>query len=277
MPRNRCDGLHISSRLRICQDISKELLPFLVRNAIEELPLLARHLPFAEFLLLRYVERLDRILDELGPAHAELVGVVVALHELDEEPFVVEELPREGLQQRPERIFVLVDGRQELRSLRFEVRLQLLDVGRSEGEVLHVGLRVFLRFPGEAIRKRSLSVRDLVGCAHPEDDREPLTGQRTQACESCHGRLLLADALGLVDRRVSAVEQEVSQRAVRVDVAAQDGLVVHLEFQERGRGGHSLTGCESKCGTITLSWHRVTRNLADGVRGVSPDRGPRLN
>ena len=30
---------------------------------------------------------------------------------------------------------------------------------------------------------------------------EPLTGQRTQACESCHGRLLLADALGLVDRR----------------------------------------------------------------------------
>src|SRR5436309_11040598 len=122
VPRDWRDGLDVTFRLGVRQEVAEEFGPFFLGYSIEKLPLLAGLLPLAELLLLRHVQRLDRVLDELGAAHAELIRVVVALHELDEEPFVIEELSGEGLEQRPERIIVLVYRRQELGALRFQVR-----------------------------------------------------------------------------------------------------------------------------------------------------------
>src|SRR5216117_4230531 len=71
-------------------------------------------------------------------------------------PFVVEELSGEGLEERPEGILVLVDRREELGPFRLQIRLELVDVRRPEGEVLHVRLRVLLRLPREAVREGRL-------------------------------------------------------------------------------------------------------------------------
>src|SRR3989475_4850764 len=253
VPRDRGDRLDVPFRLRVHQDVVQEFRLFLLRDPVEELALLAGLLPLTELFLLRDIQRLHRVLHELGPAGADLVRVVVPLHELDEEPLVVEQFAGEGLQERPEGIFVLVDRREELGPFRFEVRLQLLDVGRPEGEVLHVRLRVLLRLPRESVRERGLCVGHFVRRAHPEHDREPLPGQGIQACERRHRGLLLADSLRLVHGRISAVQEEVPQGTVRADVPAQDRLVVDLQFQERGKCCDALTVCESKPGTITLS------------------------
>src|SRR5207253_3301330 len=53
------------------------------------------------------------------------------------------------------------------------------------------------------------------------------------------------------------IQEEVPKGAIRVQVAAQDRLVVHLEFQEGGKGRHSFTVWKVEHGTITLSWHGV--------------------
>src|SRR3989454_12767143 len=94
---------------------------------------------------------------------------------------------------------------------------------------------------------------DFVRRAHAQHHREPLAGQGIQACERRHGGLLFAHPFRLIDGRVSAVQQEVPKRSVRIGVSTQDRLVVHLEFQERGKCCDALTVCESKPGTITLS------------------------
>src|SRR5437879_475806 len=140
------------------------------------------------------------------PSPSSLVDRVDALHELDEEPLVVEQLAGEGLQEWPERIFVLVDRCEEFGTLRLEVRFQLLDIVRAEREVLHVGLRVLLRLAGEAIGERRLGVRHLVRRAHPEDDGQTLSRQRAQARERGHRGSLLADTFRLVNGGIAAVQ-----------------------------------------------------------------------
>src|SRR5205809_1952636 len=175
-------------------------------------------------------------------AHADLVRVVVPLNELDEEPFVVEEFAGEGLQERAERVLVFVDRRQEFRALGLQIRFELLDVRGPESEVLHVCLGVLLRFSRETVGEGRLGVGHLFGGAQAEDDREPLSCQGTEARKGRHRGLRFADPFGLVDRRVSAVQEEVAERSVGVQVPAEDRLVVHLEFQVSGEGRHGVTG-----------------------------------
>src|SRR5207244_13166811 len=100
-------------------------------------------------------------------------------------------------------------------------------------------------------------VRHLLRGTHAEDDRETLSGEGAEARERCHGRLGLSDAVRLVHRGIAAVQEEVPKGAVRVQVAAQDRLVVHFQFQEGGKDRHSFTTWKVEQGRITLSWHGV--------------------
>src|SRR3989475_8585485 len=125
--------------------------------------------------------------------------------------------------------------------------------------MLHVRLRVLLWLAREAVREGGLGMRHFLGGAHAEHDREALSRQRAQTGKGGHRRLGFSDALRLVHRRVPAVQEEVPKGAIGVQVAAQDRLVVHLEFQEGGKGRHSLTVRKAERGTITLSWHDLAR------------------
>src|SRR3989442_12710631 len=98
-----------------------------------------------------------------------------------------------------------------------------------------------------------------LGGSFAQEDREPLSGERAEAGKGGHGRLRLSHALRLVYGGIAAIQEEVPEGAIGVQVSAQDRLVVYLELQEGGKGRHSLTARKVERGTITLSWHGLAR------------------
>src|SRR5204862_7892512 len=105
------------------------------------------------------------------------------------------------------------------------------------------------------------------GGAQAKKDREPLSRQGTQAREGRHRGLRFADPLGLVDGRVSAVQEEVAERSVGVQVPAEDRLVVHLEFQVSGEGRRGGTGGDGGREGRTLAWQGLARDRRGGDLG----------